>query len=116
MELWCKDDVASTICKGNKQKVVALVHSRLGLASVVEITNVPEKQALKLETASGSILVDYAFKDLIPEQADTLHPSHVTRISDASSFDEICVNCGATDQVLGGWGKLAEPCPNPQGK
>lgn len=40
------------------------------------------------------------------------HPSHVTRISDASTFDEICVNCGATDQVPGGWGSLAKPCPN----
>ena len=40
-----------------------------------------------------------------------LHPSHVTRISDASSFDEICTLCGATDQVPGGWGKLAHPCP-----
>jgi hypothetical protein len=39
------------------------------------------------------------------------HPSHVTRISDASSFDEICVNCGATDR-LGSWGDLAKPCPS----
>lgn len=43
------------------------------------------------------------------------HPSHVTRISDASSFDEICVNCGAHDQVPGGWGNLVYPCPNPNG-
>ena len=46
------------------------------------------------------------------------HPSHVMRSSDASSFDEICVNCGATD-ALGSWGKLLEPCPihgTPQGK
>jgi len=41
------------------------------------------------------------------------HPSHKTRFSDASSFDEICVNCGAHDEVPGGWGRLAEPCPNP---
>lgn len=40
------------------------------------------------------------------------HPSHKTRFSDASSFDEICENCGATDQVPGGWGALAYPCPN----
>jgi hypothetical protein len=41
---------------------------------------------------------------------DKLHPSHVTRISfGASSFDEICVNCGATD-FIGGWGNLAKPC------
>ena len=43
--------------------------------------------------------------------ADRCHPSHVTRISmDASSYDEICVKCGATDHI-GGWGKLAKPCP-----
>jgi hypothetical protein len=28
---------------------------------------------------------------------------------DASSYDEICINCGATDE-LGGWGNLAKPC------
>lgn len=39
------------------------------------------------------------------------HPSHETRFSfDASTYDEICVKCGARDH-LGGWGKLAEPCP-----
>lgn len=44
------------------------------------------------------------------------HPSHKTRFSDASTFDEICVNCGATDEVPGGWGALAKPCPYPNGK
>lgn len=39
------------------------------------------------------------------------HPSHVTRSSDASTFDEICVKCGAKDNVPGGWGDLAKPCP-----
>lgn len=40
------------------------------------------------------------------------HPSHKTRFSwDASTYDEICIYCGATDQVPGGWGQLAEPCP-----
>ena len=38
------------------------------------------------------------------------HPSHETRISDASSFDEICIVCGATDR-LGSWGALSKPCP-----
>ena len=39
------------------------------------------------------------------------HESHQTRVSfDASSFDEVCEKCGATD-TIGGWGKLAEPCP-----
>jgi hypothetical protein len=37
---------------------------------------------------------------------------HVTRLSDASTFDEICVNCGAKDEVPGGWGALGRGCPN----
>ena len=45
-----------------------------------------------------------------------VHPDHVTWMSDASTFDEICVNCGATDEVPGGWGRLAEPCPKPPGR
>jgi hypothetical protein len=43
----------------------------------------------------------------------TRHPSHKTRFSfDASTYDEMCELCGATDIAGGGWGKLAEPCPN----
>lgn len=46
---------------------------------------------------------------------DKCHPSHVTRVSiDSSSYDEICINCGATDMVIGGWGELRFPCSNPQ--
>lgn len=42
---------------------------------------------------------------------DQLHPSHQVRVSmDASSYDHVCINCGETDQVPGGWGKLKEPC------
>lgn len=40
------------------------------------------------------------------------HLSHITRSSDSSLYDEKCVNCGATDIAGGGWGKLAQPCPN----
>lgn len=43
-------------------------------------------------------------------QVTKLHPSHVTRSSDAGSFDEVCVNCGRTD-MIGGWGELSDPCP-----
>lgn len=43
------------------------------------------------------------------------HPSHVTRFSDSSTFDEICINCGARDEVPGGWGDLIYPCDNPVG-
>lgn len=38
------------------------------------------------------------------------HPSHTTRSSDSSLYDEKCVNCGGTDVAGGGWGKLAQPC------
>lgn len=38
------------------------------------------------------------------------HPTHKTRISDASTFDEICVHCGATDTR--GSDLLNLPCPN----
>lgn len=48
--------------------------------------------------------------------ANTLHPTHKTRISmGASLYDEICVKCGHTDIATGGWGKLAEPCPEENG-
>lgn len=45
---------------------------------------------------------------------DYLHPSHKTRFSfGASSYDEICMDCGATDEI-GSWGKLRLPCPGPK--
>lgn len=46
---------------------------------------------------------------------DELHPSHDTRVSDASSFDEICKNCGRTDSSGGGWAWLRMPCPGKKG-
>lgn len=43
-----------------------------------------------------------------------MHETHVTRFSfDASTWDEMCVNCHHTDEVPGGWGRLADPCPSP---
>ena len=39
------------------------------------------------------------------------HKSHKSvRSSDASTFDFICDDCGATDDVTGGWGTLRKPC------
>lgn len=38
-----------------------------------------------------------------------VHPSHETRMSDASTFDEICTKCGATDTP--GSSALELPCP-----
>lgn len=42
---------------------------------------------------------------------NSLHASHKSvRSSDASTFDFICDDCGATDDVTGGWGTLRKPC------
>lgn len=46
------------------------------------------------------------------EMMSSKHPSHVTRSSDSSYYDEVCIHCNNTDVVWGGWGKLAYPCPN----
>jgi hypothetical protein len=44
------------------------------------------------------------------------HNSHVTRFSDSSRFDEICVNCGLTDNAgLLRASDLTEPCTKPVG-
>jgi len=49
------------------------------------------------------------------EYPDKLHESHKSvRSSDASTFDMICDDCGATDRASGGWGKLKEPCSQPK--
>jgi len=41
-----------------------------------------------------------------------IHPSHKTRTAfDASTYDIFCEQCGCTDQVPGGLGKLVDPCP-----
>jgi len=45
------------------------------------------------------------------EWPDVKHESHKSvRSSDASTFDFICDDCGATDDVTGGWGTLRKPC------
>lgn len=38
------------------------------------------------------------------------YSTHQTRSSDASRFDEVCVNCGATDAA--GDNRLNTVCPN----
>lgn len=45
-----------------------------------------------------------------------MHPSHVTRFTDSSFCDYVCVNCGATDVAGDGWGDLAYPCSKPVGR
>ena len=45
------------------------------------------------------------------EWPDKIHESHKSvRSSDASTFDFFCDDCGATDDVTGGWGTLRKPC------
>ncbi len=47
----------------------------------------------------------------ITEYPNKKHESHKSvRSSDASTFDFICDDCGATDDVTGGWGHLRKPC------
>lgn len=56
---------------------------------------------------------EFARKTLsaIDEYPNEKHKSHKNvRSSDASTFDFICDDCGATDQVPGGWGSLRKPC------
>lgn len=43
-------------------------------------------------------------------QSNGKHDSHATRSSDSSLYDEVCINCGATDIAGAGWGKLSQPC------
>ena len=54
------------------------------------------------------------------EEVKGVHPTHKTRMSDASTFDEVCEICGATDNPLSvrgdnvPYGDLAKPCSGPQ--
>lgn len=45
-----------------------------------------------------------------PPQPPADENGHVTRFSDSSLYDEVCINCGATDTS----GKLEQPCSNTQ--
>lgn len=40
-----------------------------------------------------------------------VHPSHTTRFSDSSLYDEVCTQCGAEDGSAEGSRALALPCP-----
>ena len=83
---------------------------------------IPDKEEKKVLKALETVLLHgnseqrEAVRPLLIKAAKGPHPSHKTRMSDASTFDEICENCGATDGVFGGWGNLALPCPTPDGK
>jgi hypothetical protein len=72
--------------------------------------------ALQVVSVLGEFFVLQEEYDVAIQEKAGVHPSHNTRYSDASSFDEICENCGATDDVMSGPGALMYPCRNPEGK
>ena len=65
MELWFKDDVSEEMCRDKHPDVVELTHDYLGLASVVEVESVPNRNVLKLSTAWGTIFIDTALTRVI---------------------------------------------------
>lgn len=64
MEVWFRDKETEDKFRDKKRQIVSIVHSNLGMASVVSVFNIPEKDALKLETATGSILVKRDFSEV----------------------------------------------------
>jgi len=72
---------------------------------------------VELWSAASGKVTEIACMSICNAQGDGLHrmthPSHKTRFSDASSFDEICTECGATDMVCPG--PLDQPCPKAEG-
>lgn len=59
MEINYLDVSAKTRCVNREERIVNLVHEYLGLASVVSVETISEKNALRLETASGSFLAEH---------------------------------------------------------
>lgn len=45
---------------------------------------------------------------------DKPHPTHKIRSSDASTYDMVCIVCGATDITGSGWGQLRFECHEPR--
>lgn len=56
MELGFKDPQAEAACSGKKERVVALVHAQIGLASAAIVSTV-SPTTLKIEAVSSSFLV-----------------------------------------------------------
>jgi len=105
-------------CLGNKVEVgdrVALA-TRYGMqfGEMVEDVKYSEPAAtVKLENNGVEVAVTpiTILKISSKEWPNRKHESHrAVRSSDASTFDFICDDCGATDDVAGGWGHLRKPC------
>lgn len=59
MIVWPSDELAREKCANRKKQIVEMVHKHLGLASAATVSSVPEAKALRIETGSGALLVDY---------------------------------------------------------
>ena len=60
MELACKDNLWPAV-RARSHEIVALVHATLGCASIATISRVPGKDAILIETATGSFETPWQF-------------------------------------------------------
>lgn len=92
------------------------VHARTSMAYAESMRDNANVKTVKVpETMEYSIqhILDQIRKErdiISPDMPDRCHETHETRSSDASTFDEVCKNCGATDSAGGGWAGLRWPC------
>lgn len=100
-----------TVCENSDDKWEFTYHSYpYGIADEATFDTEGEAKAASQADFDRRIRSALTAPPATPAVSQGCHPSHKTRMSDASSYDEICVNCGATD-TTGGWGALAKPCP-----
>ena len=89
-------------------KIKEYVEAELGYWSEVDNGYVA---ADRLKAELRLIAAIQALTKPMEKWPDKKHESHKSvRSSDASTFDFICDDCGATDDVTFGWGTLRKPC------
>lgn len=72
------------------------------------IEKCPDQKDLQSRHLAVKQQIGQNLSEIWPDQKHESHKS--VRSSDASTFDFICDDCGATDSVPGGWGTLRKPC------
>lgn len=92
----------NALCAALKLDPIELGEEELARCWII-IDKIRTKRAQKPEFGPLPIAIE-------AKTIDQCHPSHKTRIADSSSYDEVCVKCGATDIAGGGWGDLRFPC------
>ncbi|QXV73762.1 hypothetical protein [Rhizobium phage RHph_N46] len=99
------------IVVGARDRIMCLVKEKAAL--IEENQNLREELAALKANAGMQEETNHADPEAAADATidKGLHSSHDVRVSDASTFDVICKKCGAHDEVPGGWGKLADPCP-----